>query len=229
MQPGEITDNDRGAGFGLVEVMVVVGVMAIGVLFATPFAGTMIRRAEGVGAISTIRATLASARMQAIKTGANVVVVISKSANNGIRLDTFRDKASLTSNSGNDGDCLQETGEPGLGSVDIDTHVHLWRYGGATDDLATGAAFDGYVVNGTVNADLTHRVVFLPTGVIAAPQNANSGSPQATAPFGRGVYFGDVTGKNYFRITISNTIASGTRVDKYAPGRGYVSDAWAWQ
>ena len=65
--------------------------------------------------------------------------------------------------------------------------------------------------------------------VIAAPQNSNSGSPQATAPFGRGIYFADVTGKNYFRITISNTIASGTRVDKYVPGKGYVSDTWGWQ
>src|SRR6476660_7817750 len=112
MQPGGTTGNGRSAGFGMVEIMVVVGLMAIGALFATPFAGSMIRRAEGVGAISTIRATLASARVQAIKTGANVVVVISKSANNGIRLETFRDKASLTAHSGNDGDCVQQTGEP---------------------------------------------------------------------------------------------------------------------
>ena len=229
MQPGGITGNGRSAGFGLVEIMVVVSVMAIGVLFATPFAGTMIRRAEGVGAISTIRTTLAAARVQAIKAGANVVVVISKNANNGIRLETFRDKASLTANSADDANCVQEAGEPSLGFVDIDTHLHLRKFGGSTDDLSNGAAFDGYVVNGAVDADLTHRVVFLPTGGIAEPLNSNSGSPQATAPFGRGIYFADVTGKNYFRITISNAIASGTRVDKYVPGRGYISDTWGWQ
>jgi type II secretory pathway pseudopilin PulG len=216
-------------GFGLVENMVVIGIMAMGLVMAMPFAGTMIRRAEGVGAISTIRATLASARLQAIKAGANVVVVISLSSNNGIHLETFRDKASLTATSPNDGDCLQESGEPSLNPVDIDTHVHLWQYGGSKDDLATGAAFDGYLINGAVNAGLTHRIVFLPTGGIAAPQEANSGSPQATAPFGRGIYFADVTGKNFFRITVSNTIASGTRVDKYVPGKGYVSNTWAWQ
>lgn len=216
-------------GFGLVENLVVIGVMAMGILMAMPFAGTMIRRAEGVGAINTIRATLASARLQAIKTGANVVVVISLSSNNGIHLEPFRDKADLTATSPGDADCLQESGEPSLNPVDIDTHVHLWKYGGSKDDLATGAAFDGYVVNGAVNADLTHRIVFLPTGGIAAPQGANSGSPQPTAPFGRGIYFADVTGKNFFRVTVSNTIASGARVDKYVPGKGYVSDTWAWQ
>jgi type II secretory pathway pseudopilin PulG len=217
-------------GFGLVENLVVVSLMSIGVLFAMPFAGTMIRRAEGVGAINTIRATLASARLQAVKAGANVVVVISKSANNAIHLETFRDKASLTATSGtNDGDCVQESGEPSLNPVDIDTHVHFWKYGGAKDDLATAAAFDGYIVNDVVNADLTNRIVFLPTGGIAAPKNANSGPPQPTSPFGRGLYFADSTGKNYFRITMSNTIASGARVDKYVPGQGYVSGAWGWQ
>jgi type II secretory pathway pseudopilin PulG len=217
------------SGFGLVENMVVVGLMGMGVLFAMPFAGTMIRRAEGVGAINTIRTTLAAARIQAIKTGANVVVVISKNSNNGIHLEPFRDKTDLASTSTNDGNCLQEPGEPSLNPVDIDTHVHLWKYGGTIDDLATSAAFDGYVVNGAVNAGLTNRIVFLPTGGIAAPQSANSGSPQATAPFGRGIYFADVTGQNYFRVTVTNTIASGTRVDKYVPGKGYVSDTWGWQ
>jgi type II secretory pathway pseudopilin PulG len=217
------------SGFGLVESMVVVGLMAMGVLFAMPFAGTMIRRAEGVGAISTIRATLAAARVQAIKTGANVVVVISKNANNGIHLEPFRDKTDLASTSTNDGNCLQEPGEPSLNPVDIDTHVHLWKYDGTMDDLAAAVPFDGYVVNGAVNAGLTNRIVFLPTGGIAVPQNSNSGSPQATVPFGRGIYFADVTGKNFFRVTVTNTIASGTRVDKYVQGKGYVSDTWGWQ
>jgi prepilin-type N-terminal cleavage/methylation domain-containing protein len=222
---------DSCNGFGLVESLVVLSLMSIGVLFAMPFAGTMIRRAEGVGAINKIQATLASARLQAVKTGGNVVVVISRSADNAIHLETFRDKASLTAaDATHDGNCVQDSGEPSLSpALDIDTHVHFWKYGGTRDDLATAAAFDGYVVGDSVNADLTNRIVFLPTGGIAAPKNANSGSPQPTAPFGRGLYFADSMGKNYFRITISNTIASGARVDKYIPGQGYVSGAWGWQ
>ncbi len=220
---------DSRSGFTVVENLVVISLMSIGVLFAMPFAGTMIRRAEGSGAISTIRATLAAARIQAVKTGANVVVVVSRSQNNGLRLTTFRDKASLTASSANDGDGIQESGEPTLAEVDIDPHLRLWRFGGTKDDLATAVPFDGYVVNDALNAALTNRIVFQPTGGIAAPKNANSGAPQATVPFGRGIYFADVTGKNYFRVTVPNTIASGARVDKYIPGQGYVSGAWGWQ
>ena len=220
---------DSCNGFGLVENLVVISLMSIGVLFALPFAGTMIRRAEGAGAINTIRATLAAARIQAVKTGANVVVVVSRSQNNGVRLVTFRDKASLTASSANDGDGVQESGEPTLAMIDMDTQLHLWKFGGAKDDVATAAAFDGYLVNDVLNANLKNRIVFQPTGGIAAPKNSNSGAPQATAPFGRGIYFADATGKNFFRVTMSNTIASGARVDKYVPGQGYVSGAWGWQ
>ena len=216
-------------GFALVENMAVISLMAMGVLISMPYAGTMIRRAEGAGAVNTIRATLASARLQAVKTGANVVVVFSKNANNGIHLQIFRDKADLSAGSTNDGDCVQETGEPDLPSVDVDTHLHFWQHGAAADDLSTGVAFDGYVVNGVADATLTHRIVFLPTGGIAAPQNGNSGSPQAVAPFGRGIYFADAAGKNFFRITIASTISSGTRVDKYVAGSGYIVGNWAWQ
>jgi len=216
-------------GFGLVENIVVASLTAMGALVAVPFAGAMIRRAEGVGAVNTVQATLAAARMQAVKTGVNVVVVISKNANNAIRLQTFRDKADLTVSSDNDGNGTPETGEPILSTVDVDTHLHLWKYGGAKDDLEAGAVFDGYAINGVVNSDLTHRIVFLPTGGIAAPQNGNSGLPQAAEPYGRGIYFADSTGKNFLRVTISSTIASGTRVDKYAAGKGYVSGRWSWR
>ncbi len=217
------------SGFVLAENMAVISLMAMGVLISMPFAGTMIRRAEGAGAVNTIRATLASARLQAVKTGANVVVVFSKNANNGIHIQIFRDKADLAATSPNDGDCVQESGEPDLPPVDVDTHLHFWQHGAAMDDLDTGVAFGGYVVNGVADATLTHRIVFLPTGGIAAPQNGDSGSPQAAAPYGRGIYFADVVGKNFFRITIASTIQSGTRVDKYLSGSGYIAGNWAWQ
>lgn len=222
--------SDSCNGFTVVENLVVISLMSIGVLFAMPFAGTMIRRAEGAGAVNTIRATLAAARIQAVKTGANVVVVVSRSQNNGVRLVTFRDKASLTAaDSDHDGNGVQDSGEPTLAQVDMDPHLRLWKFGGVKDDLATAVPFDGYIVNDALNADLTNRIVFQPTGGIAAPKNANSGAPQATVPFGRGIYFGDATGKNFFRVTMPNTIASGARVDKYVPGQGYVSGAWGWQ
>ncbi len=96
--------------------------------------------------------------------------------------------------------------------------------------MAAGAVFDGYTINGVVNPDLTHRIIFLPTGGIAAPQNSNSGLlpglPRRTVAASTSR---DVTGKNFFRVTISSTIASGTRVDKYAAGKGYVSGTWSWQ
>ena len=201
----------------------------MGVLVAVPYAGSMIRRAEGVGAVNTIRATLAGARVQAVKSGANVVLVISKNADNSIRLTSFRDKASLTVASSNDGNAILDDGEPSFPTVDVDSHIHLWKFGGSRDDVATGVAFDGYAIDGTVNADLSDRIIFLPNGGILLPQNSNSGPPAPTAPFGRGIYFADQNGKNYFRVTISTAIASGTRVDKYVPGSGYVSGNWAWQ
>ena len=216
-------------GFGLIENIIFSGLIGLGVLVAMPYAGTMIRRAEGVGAINTIRATLAAARLQAVKTGTNVVLVISKNSNNSIRLSSFRDKADLTVASPNDGNGTQETGEPSFPPVDVDTHIHFWKFGGARDDIATGVAFDGYVINGTLNTDLSDRIIFLPNGGILVPQNSNSGSPAATAPFGRGIYFADQNGKNFFRVTIFTSIASGTRVDKYVPGNGYVTGNWNWQ
>lgn len=216
-------------GFGLIENIIGAALLGLGVLIAMPYAGTMIRRAEGVGAINTIRATLAAARLQAVKSGANVVLVISKNNNNSIRLSSFRDKASLSATSANDGNGVQDDGEPSFPSVDVDTHIHFWKFGGNKDDISTGVAFDGYVINGTLNSDLSDRIIFLPNGGILVPQNSNSGSPAATSPYGRGIYFADQNGKNYFRVTIFTSIASGTRVDKYVSGRGYVSGNWSWQ
>jgi hypothetical protein len=209
--------------------MVVVALMGMAVLFTVPFAGTMIRRAADVGAITTIRATLAGARLHAIKSGANVVVVVSRNSNNGIHLEVFRDKADLAAVSPNDGDLLQESGEPRLSAVDIGNSIHFWKQGSAKDDLAASAPFDGYLVNSALDPTLKNRIVFLPTGGIALPQNSNSGTPQASSPEGRGIYFADAAGKNFVRVTIASPVSSEARVDKYEPGRGYVSTSWGWK
>jgi prepilin-type N-terminal cleavage/methylation domain-containing protein len=216
-------------GFSLVEVLVVLALFTVGLLAATPFAAPMIRRAGCFSAISTIRTALALARLQAVKSGANVVVVFSQNSFGGIHLLTFQDKADLTSSSPNDGDSLQEAGEPTLGEIDLSTNLRFWQSGAAVDDLSTGAAFDGYLFNGAVAAGSAHRIVFLPTGGIAVPQAANSGTPRPMFPFGRGIYFADSQGQNFFRITVASTLSADVRVEKYAAGAGYVGTNWAWQ
>ena len=213
-------------GFGLVENVVLIALVGMAVALAAPSAGPILRRAQLQGAVTTIRATLASARIQAVKAGANVVVVVSRNPKNGIRLTVFRDKADLAASSSNDGDLVQESGEPLLSSVDISGPIHLWKQGSARDDLASSAPFDGYLVNSALDATLTNRIVFLPTGGISLPQNSNSGTPQATSPEGRGIYFG---GRDFRRATIASSVSSEARVDKYEPGRGYVSSAWGWR
>ena len=192
-------------------------------------AGPIIRKSEVLGAVTTIRATLAAARLQAVKSGANVVVVVSRNSNNGVHLEVFRDKADLATASVNDGDLVQESGEPRLSSVDIGGPIHLWKQGSAKDNLAASAPFDGYSVNSVLDPTLTNRIVFLPTGGIALPQNGNSGTPQSSSPEGRGIYFADAAGRNFVRVTIASAISSEARVDKYESGRGYVSSSWGWR
>ena len=205
-------------GFGLVESVIVVALIGMAVVMATPAAGPIFRRSEVLAAVTTIRATLAAARLQAVKSGANVVVVVSRNSNNGVHLDVFRDKADLAAASPNDGDLVQESGEPLLSAVDI-----------AKDDLAASAPFDGYFVNSVLDPTLKNRIVFLPTGGISLPQNSNSGTPQASSPQGRGIYFADAAGRNFVRVTIASAISSEARVDKYESGRGYVSSYWGWR
>ena len=122
-------------GFSLVEVLVVLALFTVGLLAATPFAAPMIRRAGCLSAISTVRQALALARLQAVKSGANVVVVFSQNSFGGIHLLTFQDKVDLTSSSPNDGDSLQEAGEPTLGEIDLSTNLRFWQSGAAVDDL----------------------------------------------------------------------------------------------
>ena len=227
---GRVMARSRSClGFGLVESVVVIALIGMAVVLATPAAGPIIRRSGVLAAVTTIRATLAAARLQAVKSGANVVVVVSRNSNNGVHLDVFRDKADLAAASPNDGDLVQESGEPLLSAVDIGGPIRLWKQGSAKDDLAASAPFDGYFVNSVLDPTLKNRIVFLPTGGISLPQNSNSGTPQASSPQGRGIYFADAAGRNFVRVTIASAISSEARVDKYESGRGYVSSYWGWR
>jgi Tfp pilus assembly protein FimT len=214
--------------------MALIGLVTV---IAVPVAGKIIRHSNGLGAFANLRQILATARLQAIKRGANVVVEISITPEKQIRLRSFQDRANDTTSPlpadelAAAGNYQQDTGsfatspatdEPTLGDITIAPGVYFWKQSGAKNDLAAAAAFDGYAGN----AALTHRIVFLPSGGIAPPQSTSSGLP--TSSGGRGIYFADYQGKNFFRVTVESNLSGKLRVDKYVAGSGYVSSGWIW-
>jgi hypothetical protein len=154
-----------------------------------------------------------------------------------IRMLTFQDRANDETNplpadeQAAVGNFQQDTGflagatfdEPTLGEVVLPTSVVLWKQGGTKHDAATAIAFDEY--NG--DATLTDRVAFLPTGGIAPPEDtATSGLPNSGG--GRGIYFADSAGKNFFRLTVDSDVTGRLRVEKYQAGSGYQVSGWTW-
>ena len=78
------------------------------------------------------------------------------------------------------------------------------------------------------DASLVDRIAFLPSGGIAPPEDtANSALP--TTSGGRGIYFADFFGKNYFRVTVDSDLSGHLRVDKLVPGTGYTATGWVWR
>jgi prepilin-type N-terminal cleavage/methylation domain-containing protein len=237
-QPARTSPGHRPqAGFSLVELLVVLALSGLVALVAVPAAGKIIRHSRDLGTFASVRQVLAAARLQAVKHGANVVVEIRLTDERQIRLKTFKDRANdLTTPLPNDelaaaGNFVQDTGtfatspgtdEPTLADFTLTTGVHLWKHGGTKDDLATAAAFDRYAGD----ADLVNRIVFLPSGGIVPPQDTACGLP--TPSGGRGIYFADAEGKNFFRITVDSNLSGKFRVDKYVPGTGYVASGWTW-
>ena len=199
-------------------VVVLVGIL---VALATPSAAKLIRRSEDMAALASARQVLAVARLEAVKTSSNVVVVVGLSGNL-IHLLSFRDRADVTTVSANDGNGVKDAGEPILGEVTLSPRIHFWKQGGTEDSVAGAALFD------TCAGDASSRcVVFLPNGGISAPA---SGLP--TLSGGRGIYFADWQGKNYFRVTIESDLSGKARADKYVQGTGYVRPnpvtKWGW-
>lgn len=115
-----------------------------------------------------------------------------------------------------------------LGDVSLSPRIHFWKQGGSKDSLTDGICFDTYktVASPSGDTSLTDRIVFLPSGGISRPQD--SGSDDVTSTGGRGIYFADWQGKNYFRVTIESDLSGKGRVDKYV-GSGYVTSGWSWQ
>jgi prepilin-type N-terminal cleavage/methylation domain-containing protein len=221
------------AGFTLVETLIVVALSGLVAVIALPAAGKLIRHSRDFGALASVRQVFAAARLQAVKQGANIVVEISLTPEKQIRFRTFKDRANdITSPLPADeqaaaGNFVQDTfvkteaNEPTLSDFTVTAGVLLWKQGGSKSDLAA-AAFDKYVDDAT----LVDRIVFLPSGGIVPPQATDCGAP--TTSGGRGIYFADADGKNFFRVTVDSNLSGKFRIDKYVPGSGYVSSGWTW-
>jgi prepilin-type N-terminal cleavage/methylation domain-containing protein len=207
------------AGFSLIELLVVVVLIGLLAGIVSPMAAKWIRRSGDVAAFSTVRQVLALARLEAVKRSANVVVEISLSSENRIRFLTFQDS---------DGNCLQDSGEPTLGDVSLSPRIHFWKQGSAIDNVTEGVHFDKYLTN----PNLKDRIIFVASGGISPPEDADSFPVTDTNPLaksgGRGIYFADRQGKNYFRMTVESDLSGKARVDKYVEGTGYVRSGWHW-
>jgi len=201
-------------GFSLVELLIVVILIGLLAAIATPVAGKWIRRSEDMAAISNARQVLAVARLEAVRRSANIVVGISLSPENRIRFVTFQDA---------NGNCDQDGGEPSLADVSLSPRIHFWKHGSSKDDVTEGIRFDKYLGN----SGLTDRIVFVASGGISPPQDTDSDTVTNTG--GRGIYFADWQGKNYFRVTVQSDLSGKARVDKYVEGPGYVTSGWGWQ
>jgi prepilin-type N-terminal cleavage/methylation domain-containing protein len=224
-------------GYTLAEVLIVLALIGLVALLAVPAAGRLIRHSRDLGAFSSVRQVLAMARLQAVKRGANVVVEISLTPEKMIRLRTFQDRANDTTSplpadeQAAASNFQQDTGtfatspatdEPTLGEFTVPPGIAVWKSGGTQDDLGAGAAFDKYAGDATV----VDRIVFLPGGGIVPPQDTSCGLP--TSSGGRGIYFADSQGMNFFRVTVETNISGKFRVDKFVAGSGYVSSGWSW-
>lgn len=230
----------------LVEVSITVAILGVLALLAAPSAAKLIRRSQALAAYSSMRQVLASARMQAVKRGANVVVLVDLTPENKIHMHTFQDRAndetSPLPSAEQDavGNFQQDTfggtpqAEPTLGDVVLPSTVVIWKYGGNPNEIGPGIAFDGYTPPTPPGppAD-SNRIAFLPTGGIAPPEDSGSGPPDTSG--GRGIYFADAAGKNFFRVTVDSDVSGRLRVDKYMPTTtpryptaGYRPTEWQW-
>ena len=239
----------------MIEMLVVIVLIGFLAVLSWPVAGKLIRRSEDMGALASVRQVLSVARLEAVKRSANVIVEVSLGSDGRIRLRTFQDRANDTTiplpgsatvpptgEALAAGNCVQDTGsfgsaaldEPTLGDVSLSPKIHFWKQGGTKDSITDGVRFDTYVdTTGSGNTSCgssANRIIFLPTGGISVPQDGASGA--VTTAGGRGIYFADWQGKNYFRVTVESDLSGKARVDKYVQGSGYIppssSARWSW-
>jgi hypothetical protein len=219
-------------------MLVVLTIFSSLALLTGPVAGKLIRRSHGLAGYLTVRQAIASARLQAVRRVAPVVVELSLTADKRLRVHTFQDRANDVTTplpadeAGVAGNFVQNSGsfatspdtdEPTLADVTLPGSIRVWRHGGSKDDCTDGVSFDSY----NADATLVNRIVFLPTGGIALPEASNSGTPGVAG--GRGIYLADSAGLNFFRVTVDNDLLGRLRVDKYVEGVGYQPRNWTWR
>jgi prepilin-type N-terminal cleavage/methylation domain-containing protein len=232
-------------GISLVELLIVMAILGALLAFGVPAVGKMLRRMECASGLSGMARVLNSARLAAIKgvSGATaatpttpavppapVVVMIEKGGpkDDQIRVWSFID----TNQSYN-----FTTGERILDDIVFPRTLVFWKHGDgdvAKGDIDKAVFFDTYTppvsIAGEPTGDaLTDRIVFLPNGGIVRPQEEKDSVPP-TPTGGRGIYFADNKGLNYFRVTIyGDTVARAVSEKWIDDTSGYATTAWSWK
>lgn len=218
-------------GISLVELIVVLTIIGIVGLFAVPAIAKTFRRMQSQTALGGIARAANSARLGAIRgvSGATAVappapvVLLMEKGGTGeqIRLRSFVDA--------NQNYAL-DTGERVTDDVLFPDRFVYWKRGGTKGSLAEAAPFSTYQPPTATAPDaaLANRIVFLPSGSIAVPQATASARPTKDA--GRGIYFADRDGLNFFRVTIySDTLARPVAEKWVDASAGYASAGWSYK
>lgn len=217
----------RSRGFSLPEILAVLAILGVMATMLALDAAAVIGRARASATLSGINQLFAAARLQAINRGCQVVVVISlEPPKNRINIRTFEDK---------EPDLLLGTYPPPLpatvpvvesilSDVAVDDSFRVWKKGGVMDDMGSAVLFNTYAGN----PSLSSRIVFLPDGGILPPEAGDCGLPTSSA--GRGFYFADARGKNFFRLTIPGNLVAMPVVEKWVSNAaGYSTSGWSWK
>lgn len=220
-------------GVSLIELLVVLAIIGIVGMFALPAIAKTLRRMQSQSTLSGIARAATSARLGAIRgvSGATattppapVVLLIEKGGKGEqIHLRSFVDANQDYAFDTTDGDRLVD-------DVLFPDRFVFWKQGGTKGDLDEAAPFSTYQPPTATapDATLANRIVFLPNGAIAVPQDTASARPTKDA--GRGIYFADRDGLNYFRVTIySDTLARPVSEKWVDASTGYTTAGWSFK
>jgi prepilin-type N-terminal cleavage/methylation domain-containing protein len=227
------------AGYTMVEMVVVVGIIGIMAGIAIPFFNKMFRRNRVRSAVQEVYSLVLATRMQAAKR--NQPVVLQILINNPAKCPETKQCAVMWVDANRN--FVQDAGELTLQRQIIPDYV-FFRYPGGAVNGANAICFDKYLNDAT----LKDMVVFLGDGTLALPQAANSAAPTkplaftATIPSGsinctsnpcRGIYMTDQPGRdaNVFRISVDDFGRTGrASLLKRLSGITYVpGPTWQWQ